>query len=224
MRTMDPHKILGVSPDATLEEIQRAYRLKATKFHPDHGGEAWAFQQVRAAYEQLLSQLDGSAQPHAQPASSRPPTASPSSQPGARSSEPAPQASPPEATSGPAPTSLDVSAGLRWLWQLGFRQLPLQNETTTFILVNVLDVFMTYILIRFGAIEANPIAQFFLRRWDFSGMIFFKMSLVAFVCVLSQVIAHRNLGKARFVLKIGTLIVGAVVVYGAILFARHYSR
>ena len=33
--TEDPYKILGVSPDATDEEIKRAYRRLAKQYHPD---------------------------------------------------------------------------------------------------------------------------------------------------------------------------------------------
>jgi len=98
------------------------------------------------------------------------------------------------------------------------RKIPLQDETNYFILVNVFDIFMTYILLRFGAIEANPIANFFLDRFGFNGMIFFKLAITAGVCVVAQVIALQSFGKARGVLLLGTLLVGIVVAYSAYLF------
>ena len=53
----DPYKILGVSPDASDEQIKQAYRKLAKKYHPDlnPGDEAAAqkMQQINAAYEQI---------------------------------------------------------------------------------------------------------------------------------------------------------------------------
>ena len=53
----DPYKILEVSPDASDEEIKKAYRRLAKKYHPDRnpGDEEAArkMQEVNAAYEQI---------------------------------------------------------------------------------------------------------------------------------------------------------------------------
>jgi DnaJ-class molecular chaperone len=47
------HEILGVSSDASQEEIKKAYRKKAQETHPDHGGNEEVFKEVSEAYEVL---------------------------------------------------------------------------------------------------------------------------------------------------------------------------
>ncbi|GIX00725.1 MAG: hypothetical protein KatS3mg111_4057 [Pirellulaceae bacterium] len=100
------------------------------------------------------------------------------------------------------------------------RELPLQTETCFFLLVSVLDIVLTNLLLRQGAIEANPIAAYFFYRWDFSGLVVFKMTVVAGVCVVAQWVARHNEATARRLLYVGIAIVGAVVVYSAGLYWR----
>jgi molecular chaperone DnaJ len=53
----DLYDLLGLSRDATPDDIKRAYRRKAREHHPDAGGDEEAFKQVTHAY-QVLSDPD----------------------------------------------------------------------------------------------------------------------------------------------------------------------
>ena len=51
--TPDYYKTLGVSRDATADEIKKAFRKKARTAHPDAGGNEEEFKQINEAYEVL---------------------------------------------------------------------------------------------------------------------------------------------------------------------------
>lgn len=51
---MDPYKILGVQRGASKEEIKKAYKKLANKYHPDkESGDETKFKQIKEAYETL---------------------------------------------------------------------------------------------------------------------------------------------------------------------------
>jgi hypothetical protein len=52
-------KLLGVGRNATLDDIRRAFRAHAIVTHPDHGGNAHAFTEIRAAFDILQSTPPG---------------------------------------------------------------------------------------------------------------------------------------------------------------------
>ena len=49
----DYYKILGVPEDAAEEEIKKAYRRLAHKYHPDKGGDVKKFKEINEAYQVL---------------------------------------------------------------------------------------------------------------------------------------------------------------------------
>lgn len=105
-----------------------------------------------------------------------------------------------------------------------FGAVAVQQESLFYVLVSAMDFFMTYLLLcHRGAVfvESNPVARFFLREWGAKGLIYFKFAMVAFVCVLAQIIAQRRPRVARMLLTGATLVVGIVVVYSLKLLLIH---
>lgn len=48
---LDPYTVLGLRRGCSADEVRDAYRRKSKKYHPDHGGDDWAFRIVVRAYE-----------------------------------------------------------------------------------------------------------------------------------------------------------------------------
>ncbi len=66
---MDPYRVLGISPDASEDEIKKAYRTLSRKYHPDanvgspHQAEyEEKFKEVQQAYKTIMDIRSGKAQ------------------------------------------------------------------------------------------------------------------------------------------------------------------
>lgn len=149
---------------------------------------------------------------------------------------PTPKPEPPENTyrlarpASPAPRSKPRPAAppQHPLRRLLIGHLPLETETSIFILVNLLDFFVTYWLLMHGGIgnlrfvESNPVARYFIESWGpVKGMLGFKLGIVTLVCLISQLIALKREDLGRAVLLFGSVATGAVVVYSLTLYLRH---
>ena len=55
----DPYSVLGLRPDASDEEVKKAYKALAKKYHPDVAGNspeaARKMQEINAAYDQIIN-------------------------------------------------------------------------------------------------------------------------------------------------------------------------
>ena len=67
---IDPYKVLGVSSAASDEEVKKAYRELARKYHPDHyQGDPLSdlaeekMKEITAAYDQIMDMRRGGAAP-----------------------------------------------------------------------------------------------------------------------------------------------------------------
>ncbi|QDV71255.1 hypothetical protein Poly24_49900 [Rosistilla carotiformis] len=200
-------QILGVPETASLATIEAAFLKKQEEYRADPGSDPWDFQDVQQAFRTLRES-------HRKGVHTR--TGTSKTRAAKEVSPPAPVPLPKQKITNSKPVEMPKHL----VWQTFFRELPLQNETSVFVLVNVLDIFMTWGLLKVGGIETNPIANYFLQRWGFDGMIALKMLSVAFVVVLVQQIATRDLTKAKRLLIAGTAIVFTVVVYSGVLLSR----
>lgn len=98
----------------------------------------------------------------------------------------------------------------------------IETPAMWFVLMNVLDAAMIYIMYHVPraedepmAIESNPIAAFFLNRWGFQGMFAFKLASAVAVCVIAYIIAFKDVPASRRLLSFATAMVLAVVAYSA---------
>jgi len=55
--TSDPYKVLGLNRNFNMEQLKKAYKIKALETHPDRGGNDALFSEVTKSYFSLLEEL-----------------------------------------------------------------------------------------------------------------------------------------------------------------------
>ena len=65
-------------------------------------------------------------------------------------------------------------------------------EYGLFLVLSLLDLFITLVIVRLGGREVNPVADFFLREWGRTVFIVYKLVLVFFVIGLCEAVGGKN--------------------------------
>jgi Domain of unknown function (DUF5658) len=78
------------------------------------------------------------------------------------------------------------------------------------------DIYVTFLLLTtgHGYYESNPVAEWFLARWNFKGMFLFKLGMIAAAISLGEIIERHRPGLGRLVLWLGCIASTAVVWHG----------
>jgi hypothetical protein len=87
---------------------------------------------------------------------------------------------------------------------------------TVFIVLSLADLFLTWLLIRYsgGQIgENNPIASVWLARFGWEGLVVFKVAAMSVVGAAAVLIWARRPRLGKWLLTLGCLLVGMVVLY-----------
>jgi len=93
------------------------------------------------------------------------------------------------------------------------RKLFLEEETAVFILVNFADLILTGVAFYLGATEANPAANWVIRRFGLMGMSFYKFALVTAVILICQFIYPTHPKIARGILVAGSVGYAILMMY-----------
>lgn len=88
--------------------------------------------------------------------------------------------------------------------------------------LSALDFLMTAWLLRTSSrfYEANPVAQWFLARWDLVGLLGFKFAIIFGVIGLGEYIERRRTGLGRLILAIGSVAATYAIIQGASLLSH----
>ncbi len=109
-------------------------------------------------------------------------------------------------------------------WNGGaIEESQIQGLAVLLIILSAADLLMTVTLLRASSrfFEGNPLANWFLARWNVLGLVMFKFGILGGVTVVSEFIERRRPGWGRFVLLIGCAGAAYAVYTGLKLYLGH---
>ena len=85
-------------------------------------------------------------------------------------------------------------------------EMAFQELYIWLIFVSSLDIMLTWVILRNGGEEVNPVAKLVIDAWGLNGAILFKFALVTFVIVSCEVVSRVRPRTAHGLIWFGVLI------------------
>jgi heme/copper-type cytochrome/quinol oxidase subunit 3 len=98
------------------------------------------------------------------------------------------------------------------------------NGYVWLVFVATLDVFFTYIVLRLGGREVNPVAAHVISHWDVPGMVTFKLCLITLAIVIAEEVGRRDDRLGRRFVGYAIALSLAPVTLAILLLLAHASR
>jgi hypothetical protein len=118
-------------------------------------------------------------------------------------------------------TSLPESEGRPGL--LDLPEMRFQEHYIWLIFVGSLDIMLTWVILRNGGEEVNPVAKLVIDTWGLNGAIAFKFALMLFVIVSCEVIARVRPVTATLLIWFGVLVSAFPPVWSVGLLVYHHA-
>ena len=109
---------------------------------------------------------------------------------------------------------------IRWLSNPAVRY---PNHYTWFVFMAAMDIMLTWVILRNGGEEVNPVAKLVIDAWGLNGAILFKFALTVFVIVACEVVGRVRPLTARLLIWFGVLISSFPPVWSIALLVTHYG-
>ena len=100
-------------------------------------------------------------------------------------------------------------------------KMQLPTEYGLFIAVNLLDLFITMLFIRFGGAEANPAAWWVLLSFGKTGFVAYKILLMLLVIALCEAVAQKRKPMAKLLIWFGIVAITFVAITSAVRFYNY---
>ena len=115
--------------------------------------------------------------------------------------------------------AVDAGPGMLELPEMRFQELYVW-----LVFVGSLDIMLTWVILRNGGEEVNPVAKLVIDTWGLNGAIAFKFALTLFVIVACEAIARVRPTTAWLLIWFGVLISSFPPVWSIFLLIVHGSE